>query len=84
MKLLTTALAALTLIAGAATAGDKKDVGTGVGVESSRSVVQRRPVDCHRDVRTHRIWGVLIRHRHVGTDCRVREVRTSTLRPPKS
>lgn len=31
--------------------------------------------DCHRDVRTHRINGVKIRHRHVGDDCRVREVR---------
>lgn len=34
-----------------------------------------RPVDCHRDVRTHRIGGVKIRHRHVGDDCRVRQVR---------
>jgi hypothetical protein len=32
-------------------------------------------VDCHRDVRTHRINGIKIRHRHVGDDCRIREVR---------
>jgi len=31
--------------------------------------------DCHRDVRTHRINGVKIRHRHVGDNCQVREVR---------
>ena len=34
-----------------------------------------RPVDCHRDVRTHRIGGVKVRHRHVGDDCRIRQVR---------
>lgn len=31
--------------------------------------------DCHRDVRTHRIGGVLVRHRHVGSDCQIRIVR---------
>lgn len=36
---------------------------------------RRKPADCHRDVRTHRIDGVMIRHRHVGDDCAVREVR---------
>lgn len=41
-------------------------------------VAQRKPADCHRDVRTHRIHGVRIRHRHVGDDCAVREVRSST------
>ncbi len=35
----------------------------------------RKPADCHRSVRTHRIFGVMIRHRHVGDDCRVREVK---------
>ena len=34
-----------------------------------------RPVDCHRDVRIHRIGGVKVRHRHVGDDCRIRQVR---------
>lgn len=33
--------------------------------------------DCHRDVRTHRVDGVRLRHRHVGDDCRIREVRSS-------
>jgi hypothetical protein len=32
--------------------------------------------DCHRDVRTHRIYGVMVKHRHVGDDCQVREVRS--------
>lgn len=35
----------------------------------------RRDFDCHRDVRTHRIHGVMVQHRHVGDDCQVREVR---------
>lgn len=36
---------------------------------------RRRPADCHRDVRTHRIGGVMITHRHVGDRCQVRQVR---------
>lgn len=43
---------------------------------------RRTPVDCHRDVRTHRVDGVLIRHRHVGQNCAVREVRRGTDRSP--
>lgn len=41
---------------------------------------ERRPVyaDCHRDVRTHRINGEMVTHRHVGADCAVRVVRRST------
>ena len=35
----------------------------------------RKPADCHRNVRTHRIDGFMIRHRHVGENCAVREVR---------
>lgn len=31
--------------------------------------------DCHRDVRTHRLYGEKVRHRHVGDNCEVREVR---------
>lgn len=34
-----------------------------------------RPVDCHRDVRVHRINGVMVRHRHVGKNCAVRVAR---------
>lgn len=37
--------------------------------------VRIRPVDCHRDVRTHRIGGVKVRHRHVGDNCQIRQVR---------
>jgi hypothetical protein len=36
------------------------------------------PVDCHRDVRTHRIDGVMVTHRHVGPNCEVRIVRRSS------
>ncbi len=32
-------------------------------------------IDCHRDVRTHRIYGERVRHRHVGENCAVRVVR---------
>lgn len=38
-------------------------------------VAQKRYYDCHRDVRTHRIGGVLVTHRHVGEDCQVRVVK---------
>lgn len=34
-----------------------------------------KPVDCHRDVRTHRIGGVKVTHRHVGDNCQIRQVR---------
>lgn len=40
-----------------------------------RQQPSRRSADCHRDVRTHRVDGIVLRHRHVGDDCRVREVR---------
>jgi len=47
--------------------------------KSVRRVEQTRQFyDCHRDVRTHRIGGVRVRHRHVGDNCAIREVRTST------
>lgn len=42
----------------------------------------QRRADCHRDARTHRIGGVMLRHRHVGEDCRVRELRGSTAPVP--
>jgi hypothetical protein len=35
-------------------------------------------VDCHRDVRTHRINGEMVRHRHVGDNCEIRIVRQSS------
>lgn len=43
----------------------------------------RREADCHRDVRTHRIGGRLVTHRHVGKNCVVREVRGSTTIVPE-
>ena len=38
----------------------------------------RKPADCHRSVSTHRIFGDMVRHRHVGDDCDVREVKKLT------
>jgi len=37
--------------------------------------VRKRPFDCHRDIRTHRINGAMVTHRHVGDRCQVRLVR---------
>ena len=36
---------------------------------------RRKPWDCHRDVRRHRIDGVMVLHRHIGDRCQVRVVR---------
>jgi hypothetical protein len=33
---------------------------------------RRRSRDCHADVRRHWVDGVLLWHRHIGPDCRVR------------
>ncbi len=43
-----------------------------------RRLQRPRTWDCHRDVRTHRIDGVMVRHRHVGENCEVRVVRQSS------
>lgn len=43
--------------------------------EFERKNQRRKPADCHRDVRRHRIGGVMILHRHVGDRCQVRVVR---------
>ena len=48
-------------------------------VEGERETRRRPSADCHRDVRTHRVDGVVLRHRHVGDDCRIREVRSSSV-----
>ncbi len=45
------------------------------GTDAVSKAGHRRPADCHRSVRTHWINGVLLRHRHVGKDCAVREVK---------
>lgn len=34
--------------------------------------------DCHRSIQTHRINGVMVKHRHVGPDCAIRIVGTSS------
>lgn len=34
----------------------------------------RKFFDCHRDVRKHRINGVYLWHRHVGSNCEIRVV----------
>lgn len=43
--------------------------------EFERRQERRKPSDCHRDVRRHRIGGVMVLHRHVGDRCQVRVVR---------
>ena len=43
---------------------------------------QRENLDCHRDVRTHRINGQRVTHRHVGDDCQVRVVNRSSVPAP--
>lgn len=48
-------------------------------VKGERETRRRPSADCHRDVRTHRVDGVMLRHRHVGDDCRIREVRSSSV-----
>lgn len=47
-------------------------------VVETRSNNRRQYYDCHRDVRTHRIGGVFVRHRHVGENCEIREVRSNS------
>ena len=37
-------------------------------------VERRKPADCHYDVRTHRINGVMVTHRHIGDRCEIRRV----------
>ena len=37
--------------------------------------VVNRSRDCHRNVIRHRIYGRMLAHRHVGSDCRVQIVR---------
>ena len=43
--------------------------------EFERRNERRKPSDCHRDVRRHRINGIMVLHRHVGDRCQVRVVR---------
>lgn len=47
-------------------------------LERLRNVI----ADCHRDVRTHRINGAPVTHRHVGDNCSVRIVRQATQPAP--
>jgi hypothetical protein len=53
--------------------------------ERPRDRVQQRRqyVDCHRDVRTHRIDGYMLTHRHVGDRCTVRTVNRSSQTIPR-
>lgn len=44
---------------------------------NDRRIINRRIVDCHRSVRTHRVGGIMLKHRHVGDNCAIREVYTS-------
>ena len=47
-------------------------------VVETRSNAPRRYADCHRDVRTHRVDGMMLRHRHVGNNCAIREARRNS------
>ncbi len=49
----------------------------GASSGNKRKIINRRVVDCHRDVRTHRVGGIRLTHRHVGDNCAIREVRRS-------
>jgi hypothetical protein len=77
MRLLALALA-LSLAASAASAGSGLPPASSKpdpAAEFERRYERRKPADCHRDVRTHRIGGTMITHRHVGDRCQVRVVR---------
>lgn len=69
---------ALSLAPVAASAGSSLPPQSGEldqATEFQRNNQRRKPADCHRDVRTHRIGGVMVTHRHVGDRCQVRVVR---------
>ncbi len=59
---------------GSVTAGSCSDKFRSGDCRDGRNDRRRRPVDCHRDVRTHRIGGVNVRHMHIGDNCAVRKV----------
>jgi hypothetical protein len=46
--------------------------------QQPRVIRRNMQADCHRDVRTHRINGQRVTHRHVGDNCAVRVVRQAT------
>lgn len=58
--------------------GNCNTANEGSSSRNQRKIINRRHFDCHRDVRTHRIGGIKLKHRHVGDNCAIREVRTSS------
>jgi hypothetical protein len=64
----------LAAVSAAAVAGSQPSVSTGPDKNYEERFASNKPADCHRDVRTHRIGGVKITHRHVGDNCQVRPV----------
>jgi len=76
MRISTLLAAALTaLTAGAAVASGLPPASANPPQTYEEQNVRKRPFDCHRDIRTHRIGGVMVTHRHVGDRCQVRVVR---------
>lgn len=64
----------LASVATAAADNSQPAVSNKAGKNGEERDVRRKPADCHRDVRTHRIGGVKITHRHVGDRCQIRPV----------
>src|SRR5690606_29471754 len=65
---------AISLVASAVSAGSGlPPVSSKPG--SATEFERRMSQDCHRDLRRHRINGVMVLHRHVGDRCKVRVVR---------
>lgn len=75
MRLASVVLAAVLGTAAAANAGSDIPSTTSPDQKIDKRYVRVRPLDCHRDVRTHRIGGVMVTHRHVGDNCQIRQVR---------
>jgi hypothetical protein len=65
---------ALTFSLAAAAASSQPSISSEPDKNYEERFVSNKPADCHRDVRTHRIGGVKVTHRHVGDNCQVRPV----------
>ena len=64
----------LSAAAAAAAASSQPSISSEPDKNYEERFVSNKPADCHRDVRTHRIGGVKVTHRHVGDNCQVRPV----------
>lgn len=75
MRLVPLVLAAVLGAVTAAYAGANVPSTSNPDRKLDKRYIRVKAADCHRDVRTHRIGGVMVPHRHVGDDCQVRQVR---------